>query len=72
MINGVCPKCNSNNIIKIPSAVSGFETGNKSTIVLNSFSVVSLSRFLCCSCGFSEEWIDDKSDLDRVIKKYTK
>lgn len=33
------------------------------------FSAVLVHRYLCCNCGFSEEWID-KEDIQELKKKY--
>ena len=30
-------------------------------------SAVNVNRYICCDCGFTEEWID-KSDLETVKK----
>jgi hypothetical protein len=29
------------------------------------FSAVNVNRYICCTCGFTEEWID-KNDLEKV------
>ncbi|WP_278281159.1 hypothetical protein [Clostridium sp. BSD9I1] len=31
------------------------------------FSAVKVTRYLCCDCGYSEEWIDDKKDIEKII-----
>jgi len=25
---------------------------------------------MCANCGYSEEWIDDYIDVDKIVKKY--
>ena len=34
------------------------------------FSTVKVTRYLCGSCGFSEEWIDAPEDLEKLKDKY--
>ena len=34
------------------------------------FSSVKVTRYLCGSCGFSEEWIDSPEDLHKLKEKY--
>ena len=29
------------------------------------FSVVKVNRYICCNCGFSEEWIDEE-DIETI------
>ena len=33
------------------------------------FSAVLVHRYVCCACGYSEEWID-KEDIRRLKEKY--
>jgi len=35
-----------------------------------SFRTVKVTRYLCGSCGFSEEWIDAPEDLQKLKDKY--
>ena len=54
-----CPKCQSENIMKFDgnrSTPSAYEAGNNLSLGFLSF--VMIDRFVCCDCGFTEEWID--------------
>ncbi len=35
------------------------------------FNAVKVTRFLCGSCGFSEEWVESTDDIARIKKKYS-
>ena len=35
----------------------------------SNFSAVLVNRYVCCDCGYSEEWID-KEDIAALKKKY--
>ena len=59
----VCPKCKSNNIVRFNGVCGAYGSGNY--ISTGFFGTVNVNRYVCCSCGFSEEWID-KKDLDAV------
>lgn len=65
----VCPKCNSSDILRIDGYAGGYGVGNNIPAGATIFSYVKVNRYLCCDCGFSEEWID-KEDIPKVIKKY--
>lgn len=64
-----CPKCNGTDIIRIPGTVGAYGVGNNIQTGLTKLSAVRVNRYLCCSCGYSEEWID-KEDIPKLEKRY--
>lgn len=64
-----CPKCNSADIIRIEGRSGAYGAGNNIPTGLSVFSAVLVARYLCCQCGYSEEWIDEK-DIQKVKNKY--
>lgn len=65
-----CPKCRSGDIVRIPGSTSGFGAGNNIAVGKTIFSSVKVTRYMCASCGFSEEWIDDIADVVRIKAKF--
>ncbi len=65
-----CPKCQSTDVIRIPGETRGFGAGNNISVGATIFSAVKVTRYLCASCGFSEEWIDSADDIAKIRKKY--
>ena len=67
--SGNCPKCSSRNIARIPS-----ELGTHNAIKVDMFGFANLTRYICTSCGYMEQYVaDDKSLLKlRRRKKLTK
>jgi len=65
----ICPKCSSTDILRIEGQSKAYGAGNNIPIGMTIFSAVLVHRYLCCSCGFSEEWID-KEDIEALKKKY--
>jgi len=65
-----CSKCGSSNILKIEGQQGLFGTGNiipiESTFKRKS---VKVNRYVCCACGFSEEWID-MQDIPLLEEKF--
>ncbi len=59
-----CPKCHSADIIRI----DGFTEirGGVNTIRVGLFSFVKVNRYVCCKCGFTEEWIDQE-DIEKLM-----
>ncbi len=67
--NKICPKCNSSDIIRINGNAGAYGSGNNIPVGITIFSAVKVNRYICCSCGYSEEWID-KKDIQKLKDKY--
>jgi predicted nucleic-acid-binding Zn-ribbon protein len=67
---GECPKCGSSKILRIPGRVGPYGRGNNIPVGLTIFSSVKVTRYLCEACGFSEEWVDSPSDIQKLHEKY--
>jgi hypothetical protein len=65
-----CPKCQSTDIVRIPGRLSANSPGINITVGWTNFSAVQVTRYLCASCGFIEEWVDFPDDIAKVKKKY--
>lgn len=63
--NKMCPKCQSTNIIRIDGSVGAHGAGNNVILGMSIFSAVKVNRYICCNCGFTEEWID-KEDINKI------
>lgn len=79
-VSNTCPKCQSQNIIRFDGSAGAYGAGNNIMIGTTIFSAVNVNRYVCCDCGFVEEWIDEhelfslrRSKKAKVIrKKYDK
>ncbi len=64
----ICPKCSGRNILLIPGNADAYGVG--SNIRVGAIhAAVKVHRYLCCDCGYSEEWIE-KEDIPALKKKY--
>ncbi|MBR4131812.1 MAG: hypothetical protein IKT99_02435 [Oscillospiraceae bacterium] len=63
--NRICPKCGSNEIYVIDGYTGPYGSGNNVMIGATVFSAVKVNRYICCTCGFTEEWIN-REDLPKV------
>ncbi len=63
----------NNNPISLKNVCAGsagaYGTGNNIMTGHTIMSAVSVDRYICTSCGFSEEWID-LDYMDKLKKKY--
>lgn len=68
-INKSCPKCCSMHIIRINGNVGAHGSGNNILTGVTIFSAVKVARYVCCTCGYSEEWID-LEDIPALENKF--
>lgn len=62
-----CIKCHSIDIRKIEGKRTMSEAHNYDKV--GPIKKVIITRFVCVSCGYLEEWIEKKADLEYLAKK---
>ena len=60
-----CPKCKSEDIMRVNGSSRGYGAGNNIMIGMTVFSAINVNRYICCNCGFCEEWIN-KEDIPKL------
>ncbi|MBO5203586.1 MAG: hypothetical protein J6B72_03120 [Clostridia bacterium] len=60
-----CPKCQSSDIVRFDGYTGAYGTGNNVMTGKTVFSTVNVNRYICCQCGYTEEWID-KEDIEKI------
>ena len=63
----LCPKCNSREIVRIDGNAGAYGSGNNIPLGATIFSAVKVNRYICCRCGYTEEWID-RQDIEKIIR----
>ncbi len=61
----ICPKCNGSDILIVDGYAGAYGSGNNIMTGATIFSAVKVNRYVCCSCGYTEEWIN-KEDSEKV------
>ena len=51
-----CPKCGSKEIVHFDGQTGNYRTEN--VVHTGLISSARIDRYICCNCGFSEEWVD--------------
>ena len=59
----ICPKCQSTDIVRFNGWSGAYGAGNY--VPTGLFSTALVNRYICCNCGYTEEWID-KEHLEKV------
>ncbi len=65
MYSAMCPKCGSKDIVRVNGYVGSYGEGNNMN--LGAFAKINVNRYICCNCGYSEEWIDPE-DIPRILR----
>lgn len=63
----VCPKCGGSDILIIDGYVGGHGAGNNIMLGASIFSAIDVDRYICCSCGYTEEWVN-MEDMEKIKK----
>lgn len=64
-----CPKCGGHEIVRVPGKAGAYGSGNYIPLGWSIFSTAPVHRYVCCTCGYIEEWID-LQDIDHVKEKF--
>jgi len=62
---GVCPKCSSKEIVIIPS-----RRGTNNWIKVGLFDFVKLTRHICASCGYMEQYVEGEKSLQKLRRNF--
>ena len=66
----ICPKCSSHDIVRIPGQAGAYGSGNVILMGVTIFSAIKATRYVCSQCVYSEEWIDNPDDLEKIKGKF--
>ncbi len=66
-----CPKCGSREIVRVPDRPLRHASGNNIyTAHFENFGKVPVIRYLCCGCGYVENWVESQSGRDAVRQAF--
>lgn len=69
--SGKCPKCGSNNIVRVPDHSYRHASGNNiytTTVTLTG--KIPVIRYVCCDCGYVENWVERKNELEKIKHRF--
>ena len=68
-----CPKCNSQNIVRVPDNQNRHASGNN--IYTSTFTLmkkIPVIRCVCCDCGYVENWVEKQREHDEIKRTFEK
>ena len=75
MLNGICPKCGSEEVYSganVPKNMSGY--GINGIPIKGPWLPIyaSLDNYVCIQCGFVESYISDRQKLGEIVKHWSR
>jgi len=68
---GRCPKCGSGNIVRVPDNPSRHASGNNIyTTTMTLMGKIPVIRYVCCNCGYVENWVETRGELDKIKETF--
>ncbi|MBD5559035.1 MAG: hypothetical protein HDQ87_01550 [Clostridia bacterium] len=67
----VCPKCGSKSIVRVPDNPNRHASGNNIyTSTLTLAKKIPVIRYVCCDCGYVENWVETRKALDEIKRTF--
>jgi len=63
---GICPKCGSRDLVRVPDDAHRYLANSICITKLVTVERVPVGRYVCCDCGYVENWVETRRDLDRI------
>lgn len=63
----ICPQCSHTEISRIEG---GTFKGNFYNTISFGIHTVYLTRYVCTQCGFTENYVENKADLEKIHRKF--
>jgi predicted nucleic-acid-binding Zn-ribbon protein len=66
--SNTCPKCQFNDIIRIPARLPA--SSGENIVNIGLMKAVKVTRYVCATCGFSEEWVESHDDIEKLRARH--
>lgn len=69
--SGRCPKCGSMDIVRVPDYLRRYTSGNNIyTTSMTLIGKIPVIRYVCCRCGYVENWVEKAGELDTIKRSF--
>jgi len=65
-----CPKCHSNNIVRVPDDAHRYLANSICITKTVTVERVPVARYVCCDCGYVENWVENRNELDTIKRTF--
>ena len=67
-----CPKCGSHNLVRVPDDAHRYLGNSISITTVVWVKRVPVARYVCCDCGYVEDWVETQKDLETLRREYSR
>jgi len=67
-----CPKCGSHNLVRVPDDAHRYLSNSISITKVVWVTRVPVARYVCCDCGYVEDWVETQKDLETLRREYSR
>lgn len=67
---GICPKCGSRDLVRVPDDAHRYLANSICITRLVTVERVPVGRYVCCGCGYVENWVETRRDLERIKEAF--
>ena len=65
-----CPKCGSENMACVPDNAHRYLANSIAITKIGWVKRIPVVRYVCCDCGYVENWIETKSGRDEIRRNF--
>lgn len=65
-----CPKCSFTGMVRIPGRNEPYGYGRNIRVGITPLSAVLVTKYVCCNCGYIEDWVDFPQDIEKIKNYY--
>lgn len=65
-----CPKCGGKDIIRVPDSAHRYLANSICVTRLVFVERIPVARYVCCGCGYVENWVEHQQERDAVKKAW--
>lgn len=68
--SGFCPKCRSAHVIRVPDNAHRYLSNSIAITKWVTVNRIPVARYVCCDCGYVENWIENRHELSTVGRSF--
>lgn len=67
---GRCPKCGSSDLVRVPDDAHRYLANSICITKLVTVERIPVARYVCCGCGYVEDWVEQPRERSRIKQAF--
>lgn len=67
---GRCPKCGSSDLVRVPDDAHRYLANSICITKLVTVERIPVARYVCCGCGYVEDWVEHPRERSRIKQAF--